>query len=53
MEEITLKMSLDEINAILTGLGNLPFVQVNELIQKIQVQAKEQLSKQSAGKEKT
>jgi hypothetical protein len=43
MEEITLKLNLNEINALLTALGNMPFVQVNELILKIQVQAKEQL----------
>lgn len=44
MEELTLKLTLNEVNLILTGLGNMPYIQVSELIQKIQSQAKEQLN---------
>ncbi|WP_165500412.1 hypothetical protein [Pedobacter psychroterrae] len=44
MEEITLKLTIIEINTMLGALGNLPYVQVMELIAKIQEQAKEQLA---------
>ncbi len=42
-EEITLNMTPDEINIVLEGLGNLPFVKVYALIGKIQDQASVQL----------
>ena len=44
MKEIKLELKIEEINVILTALGNLPFIQVHELIGKIQAQASEQLS---------
>lgn len=44
MKEIKLQLSVEEINQVLTTLGNLPFIQVHELIGKIQVQASEQLT---------
>ena len=44
MESITLKLSIEEINLILEGLGNLPFVRVSAVISNIQKQAAEQLS---------
>lgn len=50
MEEVTLTLSLNEINTILNGLGNMPFIQVHELILKIQQQAQNQLS--GGGKER-
>lgn len=40
---IELKLSLDEINRILTALGNLPYAQVFQLIQNIQGQTQHQL----------
>jgi hypothetical protein len=46
MKEITLTLKVEEINLILTALGNLPFIQVHELFAKIQTQASEQLVKQ-------
>lgn len=45
MQNLTLNLSLDEVNKILEALGNLPFVQVHELIRSIQEQATAQLSK--------
>lgn len=44
MEEITLKLTISETNSILGALGSLPYIQVMELIAKIQAQAKEQLA---------
>lgn len=44
MKEINLSFKLEEVNLILTALGNLPFIQVNELIVKIQTQATTQLT---------
>jgi len=44
MREIKLQLSIEEINQVLTALGNLPFIQVHELIGKIQAQASEQLT---------
>ena len=44
MKEINLKLTVDEANAVLNALGNLPFVKVNQLISKIQLQAGQQLN---------
>jgi hypothetical protein len=49
MKEIKLQLSIEEINQALTALGNLPFIQVHELINKIQAQAAEQLTAASNG----
>ncbi len=38
-----MKVTVDEANLILEGLGNLPFVKVNALITKIQEQAGRQI----------
>lgn len=43
MQNLTLNLTLDEVNKILEALGNLPFVQVHELIGTIQAQATAQL----------
>ncbi len=43
MDEITLKVTVDEANLILDALGNMPFKQVYTLVGKIQNQANEQL----------
>ncbi len=50
-QEITLKLSPDEINIVLEGIGNLPFVKVYNLIGKIQSQAASQLSAEAAAQE--
>lgn len=49
MENISLQLSIDEINVILGSLGNQPYVQVYALVQKIQQQASSQLPAQSNG----
>jgi len=51
MKEIKLQLSIEEINQVLTALGNLPFIQVHELIGKIQTQASEQLTAGSNGQQ--
>lgn len=38
-QEIVLKLSVGEVNAVLASLGNMPFVQVAELIGRIREQA--------------
>ena len=43
MEEISLKITVDDANLILEALGNLSFVKVYALIGKIQEQAGQQL----------
>ena len=43
MEEIEFKVTIDEANLILEGLGNLPFAKVYALVAKLQSQASEQL----------
>ncbi len=43
MNEITLTLTLDEINLALESLGQLPFVRVHQLIAKIQQQATAQI----------
>ncbi len=43
-KEIQLQFSPDEVNLILEGLGNLPFVKVYQLIGKIQEQASHQVN---------
>lgn len=52
-EEIVLKLTPEEINVLLEGVGNLPFVKVYSLIGKIQKQASEQLSGRSSTDEAT
>ena len=42
---IELKFDLAEVNGILNALGNMPFIQVKDLIAKIQEQAQPQLEK--------
>lgn len=49
MKEITLKLTVDETNAVLNALGNMPYVQVHQLIQGIQLQAGQQLKEQQNG----
>jgi hypothetical protein len=43
MTDIQLRLSIDELNLILEGVGNLPFARVYALVGKMQSQAAEQL----------
>ena len=43
MKELVFKVSIDETNLILEGLGHLPFARVYALVEKVQRQASEQL----------
>lgn len=43
MNELTLKLTLDEINKILGHIGKAPYQEVFELVSKISQQAQEQL----------
>lgn len=40
---ISLKLSIEDINKIMTALSNLPYIQVYQLINKIQLQAGQQV----------
>lgn len=40
---IELKLSTEEVNAILNALGNMPYIQVRQLIDNIMNQAKTQV----------
>lgn len=46
MKELNLKVTIDEANLILEGLGSLPFAKVYALVGKIQAQADQQLNDQ-------
>ncbi len=43
MKEINLKLTVDEANTVLQALGQLPFAQVYNLVEKIRNQAGQQL----------
>jgi len=43
MKEINLKLTVDDTNMVLNALGKLPFIQVQELIVKVQTQAQKQI----------
>lgn len=45
---ITLELEINEVNGVLTALGNMPFSQVAPLIQKIQLQAQPQVKTNGA-----
>lgn len=45
INSIQLKLSLSEVNSVLTALGSLPYTKVYEIIQKIQVQTEQELQK--------
>ncbi|HUT46934.1 MAG TPA: hypothetical protein VMX36_11660 [Sedimentisphaerales bacterium] len=44
MKEINFKVTVDEANLILEGLGYIPFAKVYALVAKIQEQAQQQLN---------
>ncbi len=43
MNDLGFKVTVDEANLILEGLGHLPFAKVYALVEKLQLQAKQQL----------
>lgn len=43
MKDFQLTLNLNEVNLIIKSLGNLPFNQVSDLINKIHAQAQQQL----------
>jgi hypothetical protein len=49
MQDIQLRLTIDELNLILEGVGNLPFARVYSLVGKIQAQAAEQLQAAQTG----
>ncbi|NRB39374.1 MAG: hypothetical protein HRU20_13045 [Pseudomonadales bacterium] len=51
MNKIQLNLSIDEVNIILEGLGQMPYVQVFNLVDVIQAQAAKTLEQQSAAQE--
>ena len=58
MKELNFKVTLDEANLILEGLGYLPFAKVYTLVANLQSQAQQQLNGgdlpgKDAGEEKT
>jgi hypothetical protein len=46
MQELNLKVTIDEANLILEALGQMPFAKVYEIVGKIQEQASQQLNGQ-------
>ena len=44
--EITLKLSVAEVNTLLQSLGQMPYVSVVELIEKVKTQAGPQVNQQ-------
>ena len=44
MKELNFKVTLDEANLILEGLGQIPFAKVYTLVAKFQAQAQQQLN---------
>jgi hypothetical protein len=48
MNEIHLKLSVEEANLILEGLGNLPFAKVYQLVANLQQQASQQVESDTA-----
>lgn len=44
MEEVSLKVTVEEANLILEGLGQMPFAKVFALVGKIQEQARQQFN---------
>jgi hypothetical protein len=44
MKDFKLTLNVNEVNLIVRALGNMPYNQVNELLNKIHAQAQEQLA---------
>lgn len=43
MQDLQIRLTIDELNLVLEGVGHLPFARVFALVGKIQAQAAEQL----------
>ncbi|MBC6479735.1 MAG: hypothetical protein GDA56_20100 [Hormoscilla sp. GM7CHS1pb] len=43
MEEIELKLTVNEVNQVLEALGQLPYARIYQLIHKVQDQAQQQI----------
>ena len=50
MQEINLRLAVEDVNVILEGVGNLPFAKVYTLVGKIQEQAAQQMRADHAAK---
>jgi hypothetical protein len=48
MQQIDLKLSLDDVNTILEALGQMPYIRVYQLIAKLQQQAEPQVQGEPA-----
>ena len=48
MPDIQLRLSIDDLNLVLEGVGNLPFAKVYALVARIQAQAAEQIQSAQA-----
>ncbi len=46
-KQIELKLSVDEVNTILEAMGQMPFIKVFSIIEKIQQQAAKQLNNEN------
>jgi hypothetical protein len=53
MQEINLRVTIEDANLILEGLGNLPFARVYGLVGKIQEQAGQQLNRNNSNQEES
>lgn len=51
MEKITITMTVNEWNIVMQALGNMPFSQVNSVINEIKVQAESQMQSVPAAAE--
>lgn len=51
MKEIQLQLTIDQVNQLLDALGDRPFKSVFQLVNKIQLQAAEQLKEKEASAE--
>jgi hypothetical protein len=51
MSNIKLNLTIEETNLVLEALGNLPFVRVFELVNKIQAQAQQQFNQNGEARE--
>jgi hypothetical protein len=48
MHDLELKLTIEEVNLVLEGLGNLPFARVYTLVAKVRDQASRQIQRDGA-----
>lgn len=53
MQNVNLTLTVQEVNAVLAALGNMPYAQVFELVQKVASQAQPQVQAQPVTEEQT